>query len=418
MSFLYFFCVLSAYYILRPVREAMAVGSGAGTIPMLFTGTFVAMLVATSIFGWVASRYPRRSFLPWVYLFFIANILLFWLVFDAAVENDQEYVWLGRVFFVWLSVFNLFVVSVFWSFMADIWDREQGRRLFGLISAGGSIGALIGGAVTSLIVADFGFAKLFPISAALLGTAVVCIRQLRHWVESEHVDDLEDSAASHAPLGGTALDGFSHVMQSPYFRAIAASSVIASLLGTALYMFAAELVEQAIPDTDSRTRFFSNINVVQNALALIGQLLVVKHVVKRFGVGVSLSLMPVASIVGFVLLAIDPVLAVVAFLTIARRALGFAFSKPSTDMLYSVVLPEDKYKVKNFIDTAVYRGGDLVGTWSIQLLKSVAGLGITGVSVLMVPFAIVWAALALWLGRDYGRRAGLPLAHAERRNAD
>ncbi|MEE4163918.1 MAG: MFS transporter [Woeseiaceae bacterium] len=411
-SFLYFFCVLSAYYILRPVREAMAVGSGAGTIPMLFTGTFFAMLIATSVFGWVASRFPRRTFLPWVYLFFIANILVFWAVFDAAVDGGREFVWLGRVFFVWLSVFNLFVVSVFWSFMADIWDREQGRRLFGLISAGGSIGALIGGAVTSLIVADFGFANLFPISAALLAVAVLCIQQLKHWVENEHVDDVEDSAASHEPLGGKALSGFSHVLQSPYFRAIAINSVIASLLGTALYMFAAELVEQAIPDTDSRTRFFSNINVIQNALALVGQLLVVKYVVRRFGVGVSLSLMPIASVVGFALLAIDPVLAVVAFLTVTRRALGFAFSKPSTDMLYSVVEPEDKYKVKNFIDTAVYRGGDLVGTWTIQLLKSVAGLGITGVSILMVPFAIAWASLALWLGRDYRRRAGMADGHA------
>jgi AAA family ATP:ADP antiporter len=148
-SFAYFFCVLSSYYILRPVREAMAVGSGADTIPYLFLGTFTAMLLATPIFGWVTSRYPRRTFLPWVYLFFISNILVFWFVFSQFINDGTDHVWLGRAFFVWLSVFNLFVVSVFWSFMADIYTRDQGRRLFGFITAGGSIGALIGGAVTN-----------------------------------------------------------------------------------------------------------------------------------------------------------------------------------------------------------------------------------------------------------------------------
>ena len=144
-SFLYFFCLLSAYYVLRPMREAMAVASGPDTIPYLFTGTFVTMTLATPVFGWIASKYPRRVFLPWVYAFFIANILLFWAVFSYAIANDIDYVWMSRVFFVWVSVFNLYVVAVFWSFMADIYSRDQGRRLFGMITSGGSIGALIGG---------------------------------------------------------------------------------------------------------------------------------------------------------------------------------------------------------------------------------------------------------------------------------
>jgi AAA family ATP:ADP antiporter len=170
-SFAYFFCVLASYYILRPVREAMAVGSGADTIPYLFLGTFIAMMVATPFFGWVTSRYPRRTFLPWVYLFFISNILIFWVIFSQFVGEDSDHVWLGRAFFVWLSVFNLFVVSVFWSFMADIYSRDQGRRLFGFITAGGSIGALIGGAATSAYVIQIGFQNLFPIAAILLSLA-------------------------------------------------------------------------------------------------------------------------------------------------------------------------------------------------------------------------------------------------------
>jgi AAA family ATP:ADP antiporter len=401
-SFAYFFCVLSSYYILRPVREAMAVGSGADTIPYLFIGTFVAMLVATPIFGWVASRFPRRVFLPWVYLFFISNILIFWVVFSRAVSANETHIWLGRGFFVWLSVFNLFVVSVFWSFMADIYTREQGRRLFGVITAGGSIGALLGGAATSALVVPIGFQNLMPISAALLLLAVACISKLRKWVHEEHEAEIDETVESDEPLGGNPLAGITHLFTSKYFAGIAISSVIASLLGTALYMFAAQLVEQSIPSANEQTRFFSNLNVATNALSLIGQMFVVKHVVARYGIGVSLSLLPIVSVVGFALLALDPVLAVVAILTVARRALGFGFSKPTTDMLYSVVTPEEKYKTKNFIDTAVYRGGDVVGTWAIKLLSA---LGITGISLLLLPFAVIWAVVSLWLGRDYRRQA-------------
>ncbi|MDH3351947.1 MAG: MFS transporter [Gammaproteobacteria bacterium] len=403
-SFAYFFCVLSSYYILRPVREAMAVGSGPDTIPYLFIGTFVTMLLVTPVFGWVASRFPRRVFLPWVYLFFISNILIFWAVFSQAISDGQTLVWLGRVFFVWLSVFNLFVVSVFWSFMADIYTREQGRRLFGLITAGGSIGALIGGGATSVLVVPIGFHNLMPISATLLVLAVLCIRQLRKWVVHEHEDEIVETVASDKPLGGNPFAGITHLFSSKYFLAIALSSVIASLLGTALYMFAAELVENAIPNADEQTRFYSNINVATNALSLIGQMFLVKHIVSRFGIGISLSLLPVVSVVGFALLALEPGLAIVAILTVARRGLGFGFTKPTTDMLYSVVTPEEKYKTKNFIETAIYRGGDVVGTWSIKLMSV---LGITGISIVMLPFAVLWAIISLWLGKRYRRRAKL-----------
>ena len=401
-SFAYFFCVLSSYYILRPIREAMAVGSGADTIPYLFLGTFTAMMVATPIFGWVTSRYPRSTFLPWVYVFFISNILIFWYVFTLDLHNETSSVWVGRAFFVWLSVFNLFVVSVFWSFMADIYTRDQGRRLFGFITAGGSIGALIGGAATSAYVAQIGFQNLFPIAAFLLSLAVLCIRQLREWVAHEHEDDTDQSHSTEKPLGGNPFSGITHVFQSKYFMGIAVSSVIASLLGTALYMFAAQLVEDSIPGANARTEFFSNINFWTNLFALLGQMFFVRHIVVRFGIGRSLALLPIISIAGFALLAFDPVLGVVAFLTIFRRALGFSFSKPTTDMLYSVVTPEEKYKTKNFIDTAVYRFGDIVGTWSVKLMM---GLGISGVAVVMLPFAAIWFFLSLWLGRDYKRQA-------------
>ncbi len=403
-SFAYFFCVLSSYYILRPVREQLAVGSGPNTIPWLFFGTFVTMLIATPIFGWVASRFPRRQFLPWVYLFFISNILIFWAVFSVAIDSNSGHVWPGRVFFVWLRVFNLYVVSVFWSFMADIYTREQGRRLFGFIASGGSIGAIIGGVATSAIVVKIGFENLFPIAAGLLLIAIYCISQLRKWVERDHVEDIAETVASEKPIGGNPISGITHVFSSNYFSGIAIASIIASLLGTALYMFRAQLVADGIVGTDEQTRFFSNINIATNVLAMIGQLVIVRRVVQRFGIGVSMSLLPIISVVGFILVAVEPTLIMIAIVIAVRRGLGFTFSKPTTDMLYSVSTPEDKYKTKNFIDTAVYRFGDLVGAWSVKGLI-VVGLSTPAISVAMLPFAAVWGVVALWLGRDYRRQA-------------
>lgn len=400
-SFAYFFCVLSSYYMLRPMREAMGVESGVETIPLLFSTTFLVMLVASPLFSWIASRYPRKRFLPWVYYFFAANILLFYLAFSWAVNNEISFVWIGRVFFVWISVFNLFVVSVFWSFMADIYTREQGRRLFGVISAGGSAGALAGPFVTSWLVVPLGFQNLLPVSAGLLLIGVFCIHRLKHWVAAEHDQEITATAASEKPLGGSAFDGIQHVAQSKYFGAITAKSILASLLGTALYMFMNALVADAIQGADARTRLFGLIDGATGVVSLLLQLFVVKHAVRTLGIGVTLSIMPLVSALGFLLLAAQPVIAVVALFQATRRAIGFGLSKPCTDMLYSVVAPDEKYKAKNFIDTAVYRGGDLVGTWSV---KAVWGFGIPAISAAMVPFALLWAGIAIWLGREYRRR--------------
>jgi len=286
--------------------------------------------------------------------------------------------------------------------MADIYTREQARRLFGFITAGGSIGALIGSAATNAIVVDIGRQNLFPIAAVILTLAVLCIYKLRRWVAHEHEAEISDTVESSRPLGGSPLSGVTHVFGSNYFLGIVACSIVASLLGTALYIFAAQLVEDSISDADERIEFFSNINFWTNLFALFGQMFIVKQIVLRFGIGRSLALLPIVSIAGFVLLAFDPVLGVVAFLTIARRSLGFSFSKPSTDMLYSVVTPEEKYKTKNFIETVIYRFGDIIGAWSVQLMMV---LGMVGVSVAMLPFAAFWAVVALWLGRDYKRQA-------------
>ena len=184
-SFTYFFCLLAAYYMLRSVRDTMAIVSGVRNIPWLFTGTFTVMVLATPIFGWVASRFARKTFLPWVYYFFVANIAIFFGAFTYAHIYELSQVWIARAFFVWISVFSLFVVSVFWSFMADIFTGEQCRRLFGIISAGGSVGAVLGPLLTSVVAVKIEFRNLLPLSALLLLVAVYCIYRLRAWATAE-----------------------------------------------------------------------------------------------------------------------------------------------------------------------------------------------------------------------------------------
>ncbi len=402
-SFTYFFCILSSYYMLRSVREAMAIVSGVSNIPWLFTGTFTLMLLVTPVFGWITSRYPRRSFLPWIYYFFISNILIFYAVFTYAQNYDINQVWISRAFFIWLSVFNLFVVSVFWSFMADIYSRQQSRRLFGIISAGGSTGALIGPLITSLLVTRIGFQNLLPLSATILLLAVYCVYQLRRWVNRHGLANStgEPTPQKPAVIGGSAWAGAKFVLTTPYFSAIALALACANFLGGATYMYMAEMVSVTFEGIDRQTQIFAIMDAMINALSFIGQLLLVKHSVRKLGIGGTLVLLPLVSVVGFTLLAINPAFIAIAGLHVMRRSLGFGFTKPTNDMLFAIVSKEAKYKAKNFIDTTVYRGWDVVSTWTV---RSISGIGLSGIAAVCVPIALIWSAIAIWIGREYRRR--------------
>ena len=404
-SFLYFFCIMSAYFMLRSVREAMAIVSGVQNIPWLFTGTFTLMMMATPLFGWIASRYPRRTFLPWVYYFFISNILIFFAVFSYAQANSLSLIWISRAFFVWLSVFNLFVVSVFWSFMADLYTKQQSRRLFGIISAGGSLGALLGPLLTSVLVIPLGFKNLLPISALLLFLSVNCVYRLRRWVR--HGETENQSAGTvefDNAVGGNAFAGFTLVVQNRYFVAIAMALLCANFLGGYMYMYLAQMVSDEFQDTDRRTQVFAFMDAAINGMSFVAQLLIIKHSVKNLGIGWTLSLLPILSVIGFAVLAINPTFVVITVFHVVRRALGFGFSKPTNDMLYSLVTPEAKYKAKNFIDTTVYRGWDVVSTWTISSLGTIGGIGMSVIAMICVPVAIAWMAIVRWIGGEYGRR--------------
>ena len=401
-SFTYFFCLLAAYYMLRSVRETMAIVSGVRNIPWLFTGTFTVMLLATPVFGWVASRFARKTFLPWVYYFFVANITGFFVAFTYAHHNELSQVWIARGFFVWISVFNLFVVSVFWSFMADIYTGEQCRRLFGIISAGGSVGAVLGPLLTSFIAVKIEFRNLLPLSALLLLVAVYCIFRLRAWATVNESGEQKQAAVSDKPIGGSALAGIKFVFTSPFFGGIATAQLAANFLGGASYYYMAELMSVNVPDPDRQTQLFALFDAAINVVAFIGQLLLVRLAVRRLGVGWTLSILPIVSVIGFALLAINPVLTVLAALHIVRRGVGFGFTKPTNDMLYGVVSPEERYKAKNFIDTAVYRGADVVTGFTVRYVGTLVGL--SGLALVCVPIAAGWSWLTFWVGRQYRQR--------------
>ena len=387
-SFAYFFCLLCSYYVLRPVRDEMGIQGGVENLQWLFTATFVAMLCAVPLFGWVSSRYSRARLLPVVYGFFIINILLFFVLYRSGVVAPQH---LARVFFVWVSVFNLFVVSVFWSFMVDVFDSEQAKRLFGFIAAGGSAGAIAGPALTTALVGTLGPVNLLPVSAAFLAAALFCVYGLRRWA-------LNRSGEAAGALGGGLFDGVKRVLRSPYLLGICAYILLFTTTSTFLYFLQAGIVSEAFSDSGERTRVFAMMDLATNALTITLQLFVTGRIATRWGLPILLTLVPGIVAAGFVLLSVSPVLAVIAGVQILRRAGNYAIARPGREMCFSVLEREDKYKSKNFIDTVVYRGGDAVSGW-IYAAMAGAGMMASGIAIAGASIAAVWFAAGWKLGR-------------------
>jgi len=394
-AFSYFFSLLCSYYILRPMRDEMGISGGVENLQWLFTGTFLAMLAMVPLFGWLTSRYKRSTFLPTVYVFFITSLLLFYTLFSS----DISVVWVARAFFIWVSVFNLFVVSVFWSFMADIFTNRQAQRLFGFIAAGGTAGALLGPAMTTMLVKPLGPENMLLLSTALLGWAILCIRRLTAWrsTQVDHASDSEDSP--ERPLGGSLLAGIRLVLQSPYLLGIALLMLLFTTLATFLYFQQAQIIRDSFADPAERTAVFAAIDFAVNLLTVLIQLFLTGRLVRWLGLPWTLAMIPLLLGLGFMALALSPVLAVLVVVQVIRRAGNYAIMRPSREMLYVVLGREEKYKAKNFIDTTVYRGGDAVSAWIYTGLRSL-GLGLSAIAWLAVPLAGLWALLAFRLGRE------------------
>ena len=405
LSAAYFFFILSAYYVLRPIRDGMGVAGGVENIPWLFTATLAGMLVAHPIFASIVSRWPRKRFVTVTYRFFMLNLLVYYLLLTG-LEGTAA-VWVGRTFFVWISVFNLFVVSVFWSFMTDIYRERQSRRLFGLIGVGGTVGGIVGSSITAFLVGVLSLPTLLWFSIVLLECAVFCLKGLDRRVGSKPSSDVpsSDAPSSAEVIGGSALDGIRRVLASPYLLGICAFMLLFTIGSTFLYNIQAEIVSRTFSDTPQQTSVFARIDLAVNTLTLLTQLFLTGRLMKWLGVGVTLALLPLISMVGFLALGAAPVFAVFVVFQVLRRAGNFAIAVPTREVLYTVLPRRDKYKAKNFNDTFVYRAGDQAGAWSFAGLGAV-GLSTTAMAWSMVPVAGVWLLVALWLGRRQKVLAG------------
>jgi ATP:ADP antiporter, AAA family len=393
-SWLYIFAVLFAYYILRPIRDDMGVAGGVENLQWLFTGTLLGMLVVNPPFAALVARLPRARFIAVAYRFFIGNLLLF--VFLMKLASTEQNIWIGRVFFIWTSVFNLFVVSVFWALMVDVFDSEQSKRLFGFIAAGATLGGIVGSSVTAALAQRVPAIYLLLGSALLLELAVFSVRRLSRLagaLQRRPVAREEQSA-----IGGSALSGLTHAFKSPYLVNVSVYILLYAITSTFLYFEQLDIARHSFADRGARTAFFARIDLWVNILTLGAQLFLTRRVLRALGVGLTLSILPALSVLGFGALAAAPTIVVVVIYQVLRRAGNFAFARPSREVLFTVVPREDKYKAKSFIDTVIYRSGDQVGAWSYAGLGLI-GLSLTAIAVVAVPLSAAWLVNGLWLGR-------------------
>jgi ATP:ADP antiporter, AAA family len=402
-SFVYFFSLLAGYYVLRPIRDEMANQIGRNGLLELFTYVFLALLVVTPIFGWLTARFPRKKLLPWLYAFFALNLVGFYFWMQAGGEQQLN---TARAFYVWVSVYNLFVISVFWSFMADLFETEQAKRLYGFIAAGGTCGGLAGPLLTQSLVTGLGPKNMMLVSAAFLGVAIVCITGLKRWEHDQGANDSAARARNEAedkPIGGSIWAGLRDVVTSPYLLGICLFLFAYSVLSTFLYFHQVDMLPREIKSSAERTQLLARVDLVVNIVVLLIQVLAFGTLMKKLGTRFMLVAMPIVSVVGFMALAAMPTLATLLAFGVMRRAGEYAVSKPARETLFNVLPPEQKYKAKNVIDTLVHRTGDWLSTAIVQGLTK-QGLTMVQLSMIAVPLAVVWWAVAHWLG---GKAQGL-----------
>jgi ATP:ADP antiporter, AAA family len=390
LAFVFNFVVLGGYYVIRPIRDEIGADRGVENLPWMYTGTLIGMLIANALYATIVARMSRRRFIPMAYRFAIANLFVFFLLMRW-MPAAQERSILAPIFFIWVSVFNLFATTMFWSFMADVFTSEQGKRLFGFIAVGGSIGGIVGGVVTSSLAGKLSTGLFLLITAVMLEIAAQCVRRFP-------TDFRADDDQSEQPIGGKFWEGATHIARSPYLLGLAAFLIIYTITNTWAYFQQSDLTGHHLHDRAARTSFLANIDIAVNTITVLIQIFLTGRLMKWFGVGITLVLMPLLSGVGFVAIGFAPILAVLATFQILRRAAGFALLRPAREVLFTVLRREDKYKAKSLIDTFGYRLGDITGAWSYPLMQWI-GLGLVGISWVAVPFAAIWCALSIWLGR-------------------
>jgi len=407
-AFLYFFSLLSGYYVLRPVREAMGASAdvqavfppsmiaffarhgltmGEFTLQVLFTCTFIVMLLLQPAYGALVSRYPRRVFLPVVYLFFIVTLLLFYVAFDSGMPGR------GMAFFVWIAVFNLFAVAVFWSFMADVFDTVEARAYFGYIGAAGTLGAFLGPLLTRMLVERIGIANLMLVAAAFLLLCLGCQMRLRRWAVAR--EQARGDRNRETPMGGSILAGLSLIAREPLLRWMAAVVLLGVGVGTLLYNEQAAIVRRLYPDSRAATAYYANIDLAINALTLFVQVFVTRWLLSRYGIKPALLLPPLAILLGYSVLAAAPLPILVAIVQIITRSSEFCLNKPARETIYTQVAREWRYKAGAAIDTVVYRAGDLTFVWVHKVVSGFGSSAVFGAGI-AIACGFGFSAYNLW----------------------
>lgn len=390
-SFLYFFFLMSSYFILRPVRDEMGIAAGIEHMQWLFTGTFIVMLLLVPLFGYLVKQVPRRILIPRIYLFFTLNILLYYFAFRYMNGTI-----IAAVFFIWLSVFNLFVISIFWSFNTDIFGTGQAKRLFGPIAAGGSLGAILGPSLTSALVGEIGILNLLLVSAFLLLLSTVFIHRLLNIYSHGH--SLKQTFSK--PIQGSIWGGVALIRQSPMLQLISVFILLFTTISTFLYFQQGHIISENISSPEARTTYFGTRDLLVNSSTLILQFFLTEKVIRKWGLGFSLTLLPMVACVGFAFLGISPTVYVLLGFQVIYRSLNFAIQRPAREILFTSVSAEERYKSKNFIDTAIYRSGDAMSGWLFAgLTMLIASLPI--ISFIAIPIAIVWGLVGSRIGKHF-----------------
>lgn len=405
---LLFFCLLTALMVLRPARDALGMERGIESIRLLFIGTALATLAVNPIFGWLVSRLRRLQFVGATYGFFALSLAGFWALLTFAPEAVGR--GSGQVFYVWSSVFNLFVTMVFWALMADRFTSGQGERLFAPISIGGTLGAIFGPWLTAQLAQPLGTPGLLLVAAGFLLLAVAAAWLLVRWAPDRPDPAAAPTFPSEAEqVGGSPWAGLGAVFRSRYLAAIAGYVLLMTVLATIIYFTRLQMVAAVSDSVDARAAILGSIDMWTQIAVLVLQLTLTSRIIKRFGLGAALAILPAVTALGFIGLAIYGSFVVLVLLEATSRAVQRGITRPAREVLFTVADREDKYKAKAFIDTFIYRAGDVVGAQAEGVLGRLA-LSLGGMVGVVVPLALVWAALGLWLGRAQMRRAGQPSA--------
>jgi AAA family ATP:ADP antiporter len=389
IAFCYFFFLLGGYFMLRPIRGTIA-ANNSDILHWLYTGTFLTMLAIVPVFGFLVSRFRRGQFIPAIYLFFLFNLVLFIIGF----KDDDTPLWMQRTFYIWLSVFNLFVVSIFWSFMADLFRPGQAQRLFGFIMAGGSLGAMTGSWVTTALVLELGSRNMMIAAATCLLVATFLAVVLGRYTRRERND------RKTAVIGGSIWEGATQVFQSKYLLYACLLMLLHNLTSTFLYNGLAVLVNDQIAGFDERTQFFGIIDLVVQVIAFVFQFVITSRLVTSLGMSKTLVMVPMMLAGGFIILGSAMGMVLFAAIQVAQRSLNYGVLGPTKEMLFTVVDRETKYKSKNFIDTVVYRGSDVTASWIFKGLTS-AGLSLSQITWFYLPVMGLWGLGAWRLGKLY-----------------